>query len=110
MQDGQRFGDSSFEDTMVCVTCVWLQSHIKKIVKKFKKSSFLVYEKMLVIQLPYVKITNQRSFMQFSVLFLCNYFQAKAQKHFFSKNYTEKDFSVVLLVFLYVVFIVDIKL
>ena len=101
MQDGQRFGDSSFEYTMVCVTCVFLRSH---------PTNCLVYGKMLVIQLPYVKITNQRTFMHFSVLFYAIFFQAKAQKDFFSKNYAEKSFSVVLLVFLYVFFIVDMKL
>ena len=95
MQDGQRFGDSSFEYTMVCVTCV---------------SNFLVYGKMLVIQLPYVKITNQRTFMHFSVLFYAIFLKRKLRYNFFPKNYEEKKISVVLLVFLYVVFIVDIKL
>ena len=39
---------------------------------KFKKSLFLVYEKMLVIQFPYVKINSHRPFVQFFVVMELN--------------------------------------
>ena len=34
----------------------------------FIKSNFSIYRKMLVVQFPYIKITNRRPFMQFSKL------------------------------------------
>ena len=68
MRDGQTVGYYVWV-IKVYVICVRLRTQPKSFGKlKCKKSIFLVYGKMLVIQFPYMKKnTNHRPFMQFFV-------------------------------------------
>ena len=67
MRDGQTFGYYVWV-IKIYVICVRLRTQPKNFEKlKYKKSKFLVYGIMLVIQFPYMKKnTNHRPFMQFS--------------------------------------------
>ena len=68
LRHGLTFG-YYFCVTMVSVICVRLRTQPKNFEKlKCKKSIFLVYGKILVIQFSYMKKTSPRPFVQLSVL------------------------------------------